>query len=89
MTDEFYMKRCLFLAKKGIGYTSPNPLVGCVIVYDNKIVFYGVAYLNYGEYYLMFGWLGISTFSLLLGHLFKRLWSWINIHKEEPLALIL
>ena len=38
MTDEFYMKRCLFLAKKGIGYTSPNPLVGCVIVYNNKIV---------------------------------------------------
>ena len=38
MTDEFYMKRCLFLAKKGIGYTSPNPLVGCVIVYNNKII---------------------------------------------------
>lgn len=38
MTDEFYIKRCLFLAKKGIGYTSPNPLVGCVIVYNNKII---------------------------------------------------
>ena len=38
MIDEFYMKRCLFLAKKGIGYTSPNPLVGCVIVHKNKII---------------------------------------------------
>ena len=38
MIDEFYMKRCLSLAKKGIGYTSPNPLVGCVIVYNNKII---------------------------------------------------
>ena len=48
MTDEFYMKRCLFLAKKGIGYTSPNPLVGCVIVYDNKIVGEGW-HQSYGE----------------------------------------
>ena len=38
MIDEFYMKRCLFLAKKGIGYTSPNPMVGCVIVHKNKII---------------------------------------------------
>ncbi|MBK78073.1 MAG: riboflavin biosynthesis protein RibD [Flavobacteriaceae bacterium] len=38
MIDEFYMKRCLFLAKKGIGYTSPNPMVGCVIVHKNEII---------------------------------------------------
>jgi diaminohydroxyphosphoribosylaminopyrimidine deaminase/5-amino-6-(5-phosphoribosylamino)uracil reductase len=32
------MKQALTLAKKGIGYTSPNPMVGAVIVKDNKIV---------------------------------------------------
>ncbi len=48
MIDEFYMKRCLSLAKKGIGYTSPNPLVGCVIVYNNKIIGEGW-HKNYGE----------------------------------------
>ncbi|BGI51206.1 MAG: bifunctional diaminohydroxyphosphoribosylaminopyrimidine deaminase/5-amino-6-(5-phosphoribosylamino)uracil reductase RibD [Arsenophonus endosymbiont of Ceratovacuna japonica] len=32
------MKRALFLAKQGRFTTSPNPNVGCVIVYDNKIV---------------------------------------------------
>ena len=57
--------------------------------YDFKNVYFGGAYLNYAEYYIMFGWFGISIFSVLLGHLFKRLWCWINQHKEEPLALII
>tara|TARA_B100001173_G_scaffold311861_1_gene330585 strand:- start:3136 stop:4170 length:1035 start_codon:yes stop_codon:yes gene_type:complete len=38
MNDDFYMKRCLVLAKKGLGYTYPNPLVGCVIVHKSKII---------------------------------------------------
>jgi diaminohydroxyphosphoribosylaminopyrimidine deaminase / 5-amino-6-(5-phosphoribosylamino)uracil reductase len=38
MQDEIYIKRCIELGKKGLGYTSPNPLVGCVIVHDNKII---------------------------------------------------
>ena len=37
-THEFYMKRCIELAKNGLGTTYPNPLVGSVIVYDNKII---------------------------------------------------
>lgn len=36
--NSFYMRRALELAKKATGYTSPNPLVGCVIVNDGKIV---------------------------------------------------
>ncbi|RZL36427.1 MAG: bifunctional diaminohydroxyphosphoribosylaminopyrimidine deaminase/5-amino-6-(5-phosphoribosylamino)uracil reductase RibD [Pedobacter sp.] len=38
MTDEIYMQRCLDLAALGAGYVSPNPLVGCVIVTNNKII---------------------------------------------------
>jgi len=38
MTDEFYMKRCLELAALAIGNVSPNPMVGCVIVHNEKIV---------------------------------------------------
>ena len=34
----FFMKRALELAEKGMGYTSPNPMVGCVVVKDGKIV---------------------------------------------------
>ncbi|XP_065859519.1 riboflavin biosynthesis protein PYRD, chloroplastic isoform X2 [Euphorbia lathyris] len=36
--DAFYIRRCVELAKKAIGCTSPNPMVGCVIVKDGKIV---------------------------------------------------
>ena len=32
------MKRCIELASKGLGATYPNPMVGCVIVYKNKII---------------------------------------------------
>lgn len=36
--DEYLMLRCINLAKRGAGYVSPNPLVGCVIVKDGKII---------------------------------------------------
>lgn len=35
---ETYIKRCIELAKKGLGSVSPNPLVGAVIVYNDKII---------------------------------------------------
>ncbi|UKM63581.1 bifunctional diaminohydroxyphosphoribosylaminopyrimidine deaminase/5-amino-6-(5-phosphoribosylamino)uracil reductase RibD [Flavobacteriaceae bacterium GSB9] len=35
---EIYIKRCLEIAKNGLGTTRPNPSVGCVIVYNNKII---------------------------------------------------
>lgn len=37
-TNEFYINRCLQLAKNGLGTTYPNPMVGCVIVHKNKII---------------------------------------------------
>ena len=33
-----YMQRCIELAKQGMGNTTPNPMVGAVIVYENKII---------------------------------------------------
>ena len=36
--DQAMMQRCLQLARHGIGKTSPNPLVGAVIVQNGKIV---------------------------------------------------
>ncbi|GAV81048.1 dCMP_cyt_deam_1 domain-containing protein, partial [Cephalotus follicularis] len=36
--DGFYMRMGVELARKAIGCTSPNPMVGCVIVKDGKIV---------------------------------------------------
>ena len=36
--DELFMKRTFELALNGVSRVSPNPVVGCVIVYDNKII---------------------------------------------------
>ena len=36
--QEKYIKRCIELAKNGLGTTYPNPMVGSVIVYDGKII---------------------------------------------------
>jgi len=38
MRDEFYMRYAIRLAEKAKGKTSPNPLVGCVIVKNNSII---------------------------------------------------
>lgn len=36
--DEYYMGLAISLARKGIGKVNPNPMVGAVIVKDNKII---------------------------------------------------
>ena len=38
MNDEHYMKLALKLAAKGRGYASPNPMVGAVLVRDDRII---------------------------------------------------
>ena len=37
-THEDYMRMALALAKRGEGGVSPNPMVGCVVVKDNKVI---------------------------------------------------
>jgi len=46
--DKKYMERAIELAKKGIGAVNPNPLVGAVIVKDDKIIGEGY-HTKYGE----------------------------------------
>jgi diaminohydroxyphosphoribosylaminopyrimidine deaminase/5-amino-6-(5-phosphoribosylamino)uracil reductase len=38
MSDETFMRRALALAERGRGLTSPNPMVGAVVVRDGEIV---------------------------------------------------
>lgn len=48
MADESYIQLTLELAKRGIGKVSPNPLVGCVITRNDKIIGAGF-HAKYGE----------------------------------------
>ena len=56
-------------------------------IYGSEIVSAGAAYHNFAEYYLMGGWLTLIILSLILGIIFKKLWIWGNLHKNEPLGL--
>ncbi|MBR1445082.1 MAG: bifunctional diaminohydroxyphosphoribosylaminopyrimidine deaminase/5-amino-6-(5-phosphoribosylamino)uracil reductase RibD [Firmicutes bacterium] len=48
--DEKFMRYALALAKKGMGRTNPNPMVGSVIVKDGKIISEGF-HAKYGEFH--------------------------------------
>lgn len=48
MTDETYMRRAIVLAERGAGWTSPNPMVGAVIVKGGRIIGEGW-HRRYGE----------------------------------------
>lgn len=37
-TDEYYMQEALRLAHGGLGWASPNPVVGCVLVRDGAVI---------------------------------------------------
>ncbi|MCD8217821.1 MAG: bifunctional diaminohydroxyphosphoribosylaminopyrimidine deaminase/5-amino-6-(5-phosphoribosylamino)uracil reductase RibD [Clostridiales bacterium] len=50
MTKEGYMRRALELAAQGAGYTNPNPMVGCVVVKDGRIISEGY-HEKYGEFH--------------------------------------
>ena len=44
------MKRAIELAKLGRGYTSPNPMVGCVVVKDGRVISEGY-HEKYGQFH--------------------------------------
>ncbi len=38
MSEEEYMRMALRLARRGLGWTSPNPMVGAVLVKDDRVI---------------------------------------------------
>lgn len=46
--DEFFIRRCIELAKNGLGSVQPNPMVGAVIVCNGQIIGEGY-HQKYGE----------------------------------------
>jgi len=48
LNDEYYIRKALHLARRGLGKTSPNPAVGAIIVKDDEIIGQGY-HRRYGE----------------------------------------
>ena len=48
LSDEFFMRRAIELAKMGLGRTNPNPLVGAVIVKEGAVIGEGYHHV-YGD----------------------------------------
>jgi len=67
------MRKSVELARKGLGYTSPNPLVGCVIVKHGNIVGQGF-HPKPGQPH--------AEVSLLLTFPFQILFVWIHLLEE-------
>jgi len=84
MSDEFYLKRCLELAALAIGNVNPNPMVGCVIVADGKIIGEGY-HQQYGQAHAEPNAVRqvIERFGAEAEHLFKRATAYVNL---EPCA---
>ncbi len=48
MSHEIFMQRCFDLALLGVGDVAPNPMVGCVVVHDGRIIGEGY-HQKYGQ----------------------------------------
>jgi diaminohydroxyphosphoribosylaminopyrimidine deaminase/5-amino-6-(5-phosphoribosylamino)uracil reductase len=48
LKEEYFMRRCLQIAALGLGNTAPNPMVGAVLVYNNRIIGEGY-HRQYGQ----------------------------------------
>lgn len=46
---ETYMKECFKLARKGEGYTSPNPMVGCIVLNEKEEIISTGFHARYGK----------------------------------------
>lgn len=48
----------------------------------------GAAFMGYGEYYLMAGWVSLAAMGVLLGGLLRCLWNWFSPRRQEVLAQV-
>jgi diaminohydroxyphosphoribosylaminopyrimidine deaminase / 5-amino-6-(5-phosphoribosylamino)uracil reductase len=48
--DNYFMRRALRLARTGLGFTTPNPSVGCLIVKEGEIIGQGITEPNRGRH---------------------------------------
>jgi diaminohydroxyphosphoribosylaminopyrimidine deaminase/5-amino-6-(5-phosphoribosylamino)uracil reductase len=82
-SDIFYMKRALCLAKKGEGKVSPNPLVGVIIVKNNRIIGEGY-HKKYGEAHAEINAIQSTSQSVKNATLYSTLEPCCHTDKQTP-----
>ena len=83
MADESYIQLTIEIAKKGEGSVSPNPLVGCVIIKDNRII--GAGYhQKFGEEHAEINAINSSAESLEGSTLYVNLEPCSHFGKTPP-----
>ncbi len=79
----FFMSRAIQLAKQGAGFTNPNPLVGAVVVKDNRIIGEGY-HARYGDLHAERNALKNCTESPAGGDLYVTLEPCCHYGKQPP-----
>jgi len=83
LTDESYIQLAIEIAKKGMGNVSPNPLVGCVIVKNERII--GAGYHEkFGENHAEINAINSATENLEGSTLFVNLEPCSHYGKTPP-----
>jgi hypothetical protein len=59
-----------------------------MLLFGSPVYSTGQAVLNYGEYYLMFGWPSLILVGLLSGWLLRFLWNWFYLRRGEVVAQV-
>lgn len=83
MTDESYIKLAIEIAKKGSGFVSPNPLVGAVIVKEDRIIGAGF-HERYGSFHAEVNAINNSTQEVEGSTLFVNLEPCSHFGKTPP-----
>lgn len=87
MNYDYYMKKCIELAKRGEGEVSPNPLVGCVILDSNgKVMSEGYHHFCGGNHAERDALLKLSPQEAIGGTLFVNLEPCSHYGKTPPCA---
>ncbi len=84
-TAAFFIPRQLWPNKPGIEYIN-RAVAG---VYGGSKFAVGAAFMSFAEYYLMFGWPSLILMSLGLGWLLRRLFDWMQLHRNDPSAQVI
>jgi oligosaccharide repeat unit polymerase len=56
-------------------------------LYGTKQFGFGTAVINFGEYYLAFGYLGVLIGGFLIGFFYRRFWDWFKVRTTNEAAI--